>query len=85
MREKPVDYKRLDYQYRQHHARYARRAKADGLICQECGGRGYDGSYSSYSEPPEPCGWCETTGYVTRWMRGLWLRCQKQWKARPAA
>lgn len=78
-RARPTDYARLSYVYQQHHARYRRYVEIHGLTCQACGGRGGD-HYTSYSEPPEPCGWCETTGKVTRWLRGMWLRCLREEK-----
>ena len=65
------NYARMNYVYRQHHARYREYVKAHGLHCQDCDGRGEHGGDSM--EPPEPCGWCESTGRVTRWMRGMWL------------
>ena len=80
-----MNYARWNYVYRQHHERYTRYVEAHGLPCQACGGLGYQGRYSSYYDPPEPCGWCETTGKVTRWLRGLWLRTmreEKQWTKR---
>lgn len=77
-REHP-NYARIHYVYRQHHARYRRYIEAHGLPCQACGGRGCDGYDSDYG-PAEPCGWCETTGKVTRWIRGQWLRCMRDEK-----
>jgi hypothetical protein len=38
---------------------------------------GYD---SIYDGPADPCGWCETTGKTTRWLRGLWLRTMREEK-----
>jgi hypothetical protein len=77
-REHP-NYARMYYVYRQHHARYKRYVEAHGLVCQECGGMGGD-YYTPYSEPPESCDWCEATGLVTRWMRGLWLSTMRREK-----
>jgi hypothetical protein len=76
------DYPRLNWVNREHHARYAAYVKAHGLICQECGGRGESGR-GSY-EPPDPCGFCETTGRVTRWGRGRWLRWKRDERKRVA-
>jgi len=79
------DYARLDYEHRQHHARFKAYVKAHGLLCQACGGFGQSPAYTTiYSaEPPEPCGWCETTGKTTRWLRGMWLRfCRDEKRAR---
>lgn len=75
---KLIDYSRMDYQDQAHHARYKKYVEQNGLVCQECGGAGdyvadNFGGYSLY----EVCGWCEGTGKVTRWMRGLWLRFRK--------
>ena len=79
MIDAPVDYARMAYQHRQHRARYRRYVEAHGLPCQECGGRGCDGYDSDYG-PAEPCGFCETTGLVTKWMRGVWLRWKREEK-----
>lgn len=72
----------MDYAYRQHHERFKRYVEAHGLRCQACGGRGQHGSNYSYYEGPEPCGWCETTGLVTRWLRGLYLTTMREEKRR---
>lgn len=70
------DYARYGYQQHVHHLRYQKYVEAHGLICQECAGRG--GAIEpvlDYGQGPwEPCGWCEGTGKVTRWLRGQWLR-----------
>lgn len=79
------DYARLHYSYLQHHARYKRHVEAHGLVCQDCGGRGDHGGFSMESGPPEPCGWCESTGMTTRWLRGFWLRMMREEKRRKAA
>ena len=82
-----TDYARINYVYRQHHRRFVAHVERHGLLCQECGGRGSE-YYTSYGEPPEPCGWCETTGKVTRWLRGQWLhmrRAEKRAKKAKAA
>lgn len=75
----PFDYGRWAYENREHHRRYSAYVEAHGLTCQECGGSGGSPGYSSiYAlEPPEPCGYCEATGKVTRWMRGYWLRWKR--------
>ena len=73
------DYARMHYVFRQHHERYKRYVEAHGLTCQACGGLGGD-AHTMYSEPGEPCGWCETTGKVTRWLRGLYLRTMRDEK-----
>jgi hypothetical protein len=78
----PIDYRRLDYARYAHHVRYVRyiMAMIPKLICQECCGAGgwTEPVLDDGSGPFEQCGWCEGTGYVTRWLRGLWLRYQKQ-------
>lgn len=83
----PFDYARWSYEYQQHHRRYEAYVEAHGLWCQECGGSGGDPPYTSiYAlEPPEPCGYCESTGKVTRWMRGQWLRWKAEEKRKSAA
>jgi hypothetical protein len=75
-----VDYPRMAYEARAHHERYLRRVEADGLLCQECGGTGRIGYDSVYNGPAEPCGFCESTGKVTRYMRGVWLAWRRQFK-----
>ena len=72
------DYAKLNWMYQQHHERFKKFISVHGLLCQECRGRGGyvipvldDGM-----GPFEPCGWCESTGYVTPHTKGLWL----QWK-----
>lgn len=80
-----VDYAKLDYKDRAHHERYRNHVIAHGFICQECGGMGdYVEDMISYGEGCVPlyypCGFCEGTGLVTRWMRGQWLRWKKQEK-----
>jgi hypothetical protein len=73
------DYARDSYQYQQHHARYRAYVKAHGLPCQSCGGMGQSRGRGRY-DPPEPCGWCETTGLVTRWLRGEYLNYMRSLK-----
>ena len=79
-----IDYARLNYQWRAHHARFKRRVEAmpRKLICQDCRGEGgytesimEDGSGPSYD-----CGWCEGTGLVTPWRRAEWLRFRREEK-----
>lgn len=81
MSEKPYDYPRWWYEQRAHHVRYQRYVEAHGLPCQACGGRGEDRGCGWY-DPPEPCGWCETTGKVTRWLRGQYLSYMRSLKPR---
>ena len=73
--------KRDDWQKR-HHARYEKRVELEGLLCQECSGAGgeVDVILEDGTGPWEPCDWCEGTGYVTRWLRGQWLRYKKDLK-----
>ena len=74
-----IDYKKMDYQYQQHHERFRRRVEAGQLLCQECGGSGqYVAEYFDYCARYEDCGFCEGTGKVTPWLRGLWLRFKRQ-------
>lgn len=71
------DYRRYDYWLRRHHERL--KAFIDRmphkLVCQGCGDGGnytevlFDGMGPSYE-----CGWCEGIGFVTPYIRGLWLK-----------
>lgn len=80
----PVNHAKLDYRYNQHLKRYTKRAEKDGLICQDCGGAGgeIDVILDDGTGPFMPCGWCEGTGFVTKYRRGVWLRYKKWEKAR---
>uniref|UniRef100_A0A6M3LA58 Uncharacterized protein n=1 Tax=viral metagenome TaxID=1070528 RepID=A0A6M3LA58_9ZZZZ len=74
-------YRMLDYRYEDHHQRFVRRVQDSPLVCQDCGGRGehfedYVAGHALYS----PCGWCEGTGHMLPWQRGLWLRMKKEEK-----
>lgn len=72
-------YIKMDYYWRHHRIRYERYVEANGYTCQACCGRGhYD---MGWEEPPEPCGYCEQTGRVTRWMRGWYLTWKRQERA----
>ena len=53
------------------------------LICQACGGAGGEEEpvLDTGEGPWLDCGWCEGTGYVTRWTRGAWLKYRKGVKA----
>ena len=79
MIERVVDYRRMDYEQSRHAKRYRLYVMMHGLLCQACDGRGVQGYDSDYG-PAEPCGWCEMTGLVTRWIRGAWLRWCRQRK-----
>src|SRR5882672_4009677 len=72
------NYAKLDYYYKRHHERYKKFVADAKLLCQECKGAGgfVNPVLDDGSGPEEPCGWCETTGYVTPHVRGMWL----QWK-----
>jgi hypothetical protein len=80
-----VDYARLDFEHQRHHARFRAHVKAHGLPCQACGGRGCIGYDSIYDGPADPCGWCETTGRTTRWLRGQYLTYMRSIKPRRKA
>jgi len=75
------DWVKEAYRYRRHHERYKRFVESmkPQLICQACRGAGEYGSWN-WDEPSDPCGWCESTGLVTRWQRGHWLRFMKELK-----
>lgn len=80
------DYTRINYVWRQHHQRYVRHVEVDGLTCQSC--RGYGGWTDVIVDgqgPWEPCGWCEGTGKVTRWLRGMWLRYMREERRKRAS
>ena len=71
------DYPRMNYYAQRHHERYARRVSLHtSLVCQECGGGGgsVEPVLDDGSGPWEPCGWCEGTGRLTPFLRGMWLR-----------
>lgn len=74
-----VDYAKLYHRRSRHHARFARYVEQHGVSCQACRGRGgHVEPVLDFGEGPwEECGWCEGTGKVTRWVRGLWLRYRK--------
>ena len=73
-----TDYPRLDYEYRLHHIRYKARALKDHLLCQDCGGNGqYVAENICGYDRYETCGWCQGVGYLTRWLRGQWLKYQR--------
>lgn len=77
-----TNYAKLDWRNRQHHARYLKfiNGMERKLVCQDCYGRGGRVELIDMilGGPWESCGWCEGTGYVTPFLRGLWLRYQKQ-------
>jgi hypothetical protein len=81
-REKNRDhpnYRRMDYVYRQHHMRFKAYVARDGFVCQSCGGAGgWVETICELGGPWMDCGWCEGTGKVSRWLRGLWLREMKR-------
>ena len=77
MNLRTIDYAKLDWKRRHHHERFVHRVltQKPRLICQECCGAG--GEIEPVTDdgqgPFEECGWCEGTGFVTPWLRGLWL------------
>lgn len=79
--EVATDYARFAYQCNAHYQRYKRRidAMSRKLVCQECrGSGGWIEPILDYGQGPwEQCGWCLGTGYVTPWLRGMWLRCRR--------
>ena len=71
--------------YQQHHPRYVLRVTwtTDSYPCQDCHGAGGESDVVLPEEgtgPWEECGWCEGTGRITRWRRGLWLRTKREEK-----
>lgn len=79
-----VDYARLTFVEQQHAVRYRRYVEAHGLVCQACGGRGgsVEDRICDFGGPRVPCGYCEGTGRMTRWMRGRWLRWRREERRR---
>ena len=81
MKNHKINYEKLNWKFLHHLQRYKKYIKKNGLICQECGGSGellYD--RIDWHNLYEICGWCEGTGKVTRWIRGVWLRMKKEEK-----
>jgi DnaJ-class molecular chaperone len=82
MTEKPYDYyARWWNEQQRHHVRFKAYVKAHGVTCQSCGGRG-ESRGSGWYDPPEPCGWCETTGLMTKRDRGHYLTYMRSLKPR---
>lgn len=86
--DKPVNYAKLDYRYRQSHLRYVRRVQAmpRPLVCQECGGMGGHTEVidRELGGPWFDCAWCQGTGFVDGWRRAMWLALKRKEKARTA-
>ena len=78
---KQVNYSRRDYQWRKHHERYKKRVqeKHPHLHCMECGGRGggIEIVDPELGGPWWPCEYCEGTGLMTPYLRGVWLRMKR--------
>ena len=74
------DYAKDHWVWRQHFERYKRYVSEHGLWCQECRGAGGEvvPILDDGTGPTEYCGWCEGTGKVTRWIRGMWLRSKRE-------
>ena len=77
-----VDYQRLSYYARQHHARFKSYVEVHGVTCQACGGYGgeVEPILDDGTGPWHECGYCEGVGMTTRRIRGLWLTHQRQAK-----
>jgi len=75
-----IDYAKLSYRRTEHHKRFVKRVLQTKLICQECRGLGGEREVilDDGSGPWIECGWCEGTGYVTPWLRGMWLRMKRK-------
>lgn len=82
MFEKPINYAKLDHRFRRHHERLRARIAAmpRKLTCQACGGAGGEVEpVLDFGQGPWlTCSWCEGLGYVTPWLRGRWLKCQRR-------
>ena len=76
-----IDYGRIDYKWRSHHARWTRHVteRRPRLVCQDCHGMGGETVpiLDDGTGPFETCGWCSGVGYVSAWVRGEWLRDQQ--------
>lgn len=79
-----MDYAKYDYKNQRHHERYVRYVNSmpKKLTCQECGGAGGEVEpVLNYGEGPwMACGFCEGTGRMTPYVRGLWLKWKRQEK-----
>lgn len=78
-----TDYARLAELSRRHHERFVRYVTSHPrkLICQDCGGAGGWVEVVLHETGQGPwieCGWCEGTGYITPYLRGMWLRFKKR-------
>jgi hypothetical protein len=74
-------YAMLDYRNRRHHERLKSfiERMPKKLLCQECGGAGGEVEWvCELGGPFVTCGWCEGIGYVTPWMRALWLKYKRE-------
>lgn len=83
-------YARLDYKHREHHVRYKRFVESrPPLSCQECRGAGgwTEPILDDGTGPFEECGWCEGTGLISPYKRGMWLKFRREERnyRRPAA
>ena len=77
-----INYAKMDSDHRRHHERLQRRIAAmpRKLVCQACRGQGGEREIidPEIGGPWFECGWCEGLGFVTPYLRGVWLRCQRQ-------
>ena len=78
-------YSRLRWLTSQHHKRYKIYINnmVRPLICQDCHGAGGKNEVvlpETGQGPWYECGFCEGTGYVSPWVRSLWLRMKKEEK-----
>ena len=78
------DYPRSDWYLGQSLRRRAKYVEAmpKKLICQDCGGSGGEIEVvcDDGTGPWYDCGWCNGTGYMTPWERGMWLRMKREQK-----
>ena len=81
-----VDFTREAYYWNQHHKRFTKYVTSlpKLLFCQECHGEGgwIEITDSEIGGPWYDCGFCEGTGYVSPWIRGLWLTFKRLEKKR---
>ena len=76
------DYAKADWKYANHRRRWTLHVlnRRPRLLCQACGGAGgfVEPILDDGTGPFETCGYCLGVGYISAWLRGYWLREQKE-------